>query len=97
MASFEEDVAKLNIKSIIITTILSALGFLVALSWRDAIQKTIEIFVPSGEGLSYMYFAAFIITVISVVIAVILLKIQKADLIPSALEKKIRRVKEEDK
>lgn len=86
MAKFEEEAAKFNIKTIVITMILSSFGFLVAMSWRDAIKGTIEIFIPKQESLIYIYFAAFLITTIAVVVTYILVKLQKIDILP---EKKI--------
>jgi len=91
MADFEEHAAKLDIKSIVITMILSAFGFLVALQWRDAIKDTIDLFVPKGEGLVYTYTAAILVTVIAVVVTYVLVKIQKTNLIPDRYEEKVRK------
>ena len=90
MASFEEQAASLNIKGIIITMILSALGFLVALSWRDVIKETIEMFLPKGEGLIWKYISAISITIIAVIATIILIKLQKADIIPDEYEEKLK-------
>ena len=90
MAKFEEHAAKLDVKSIVVTMILSALGFLTALAWRDAIRDTIDLFVPTGEGLTFTYFAAILVTIIAVVVTFVLVKLQKANLIPDHLEKKIK-------
>ena len=91
MASFEEEAAQLNIKSIVITMVLSALGFLVALAWRDAIQQTIDLLVPKGEGLSYTYIAAILVTVIAVIITFVLIKLQKVSLIPKEMKERFRK------
>ena len=90
MATFEEEAEKGNIKNIVIMMILSALGFLVALAWRDAIQKSIEQWVPAREGLSYMYLVATLVTVIAVVISYILIKIQKANIVPDQWEERLK-------
>jgi len=90
MEEFKEHASKLDIKSIVVTMILSALGFLVALAWRDAIQQSIELFVPSGEGLAYTYLAAILVTVIAVVVTFVLIRLQKMDLIPSKYEEKLK-------
>lgn len=88
----QESAKRLDIKTIVITMILSALGFLVALAWRDAIQQTIDLLVPKGEGLSYTYIAAMMVTIIAVVVTIILIKLQKIDLIPEAkLKERIRK------
>ena len=91
MSDFEEHVENLNIKSIVITMILSAFGFLVALAWRDAIKESIDLFVPTGEGVFYTYVAAILVTVIAVVVTFVLIKIQKTDIIPDRLEKRDRK------
>ncbi len=83
-----QELKTLNIKTIIITTILSAFSFLVALTWRDAIQKTINTFLPEGEGLYYDYLAAIIITMLAVVVTYTVLHIEKRDIIPDKFEKK---------
>ncbi|HDD45949.1 MAG TPA: hypothetical protein ENG42_00590 [Candidatus Aenigmarchaeota archaeon] len=90
MAKFEEEVEKLNIKGIIITMVLSALGFLVAFSWRDAIKETIELFLPKSEGLLWKYISAIIITAIAVITSYILIKLQRANIVPDKYEEKIK-------
>lgn len=89
--TLENELKKLNLKTIITTTILSAFGFLVALAWRDAIQKTIDILIPQGEGLFYNYLAALVVTIIAIVATYILLHIQNRDLIPDKYENRLKR------
>jgi len=91
MVDFEEHAAKLDIKSIVITMILSSFGFLVALNWRDAIKETIDLFVPTGEGLTYTYLAAVLVTIIAVVVTFVLVKLQRANIIPDRLEEKVKK------
>jgi hypothetical protein len=88
--ALEQELKKLDIKTILITTILSAFGFLVALTWRDAIQKTIDVLLPKGEGLLFTYLAAIVVTVIAVIATYILLQIQKRDIIPDKYENRIK-------
>jgi ATP/ADP translocase len=62
-----EDKAKsLDLKGVMLGLIISSFSFVMALFWRDAIKETIVKFVPEGEGLTYMYIAAIIVTAISV-------------------------------
>lgn len=89
--ALEQELKELKIKTIVIATILSAFGFLVALSWRDAIQKTIDLLLPEGEGLFYTYLAAILVTIIAVIATYILLQIQKRDIIPDKYEDRIKR------
>ena len=91
MGGFEEHAEKMDIKSIVITMILSSLGFLLALAYRDAIQQTIDLFVPKGEGLFYTWLAAIVITFIAVAITFVVIRLQKMDIIPDKYEEKIKR------
>ena len=79
---FEQAAAEFKIKSIMVTMILSAIGFLVALQWRDTIRETIDKLIPPGEGLLYSYTVSIAITIGAVIVTYILLKIEKTDLIP---------------
>ena len=70
-----DDIKKIKEQKIIVeyekqvrTFIMSALGFVAALAWRDAIQQTISKLIPLEEGLTYQYFNAIIITFIAVII-----------------------------
>ena len=80
MDEFEKAVGELKLKDIVVSSILTGLGFLVALTWRDAIQQTINFFVPTGDGLLYLYLAAIIVTGVAVAIGYILVRLQKLNL-----------------
>jgi len=91
---FEQAAAKFRIKSIIITMILSALGFLVALQWKDSIKETIDLLIPAGEGLLYSYAVSIGLTVFAVIVTYILLRVEKMDLIPEdKVKTKINKLK----
>ena len=51
-----------------ITLIVSALGFVAALSWNDAIRRTVEVLFPVNGDLVYKYLIAIIVTVIAITI-----------------------------
>ena len=89
MAAFEEDVRKLNVRGAILTSLLAALGFVVAFAWRDAIQKTVDLIAPEGESLLYQYFSAFIVTVVAILLAFIILKLNS---ILESKEKEFKKV-----
>ncbi len=76
MTSLEESAKKLDFRGMMLTSIVTALSFVVGLFWRDAISDTINQIVPGGEGLFYKYLTAIIVTVIVVVIAYVLIKSQ---------------------
>lgn len=67
MAAIEEKAKTLDIKGVILTLIISSFGFVAALFWRDAIKDMIAEIVPEGEGLTYSFAAAIIVTIIAVV------------------------------
>ncbi|MBR9682278.1 MAG: hypothetical protein GOV02_01260 [Candidatus Aenigmarchaeota archaeon] len=83
---FEEHAEQLSIKGAMITLMLSSMGFVVALIWRDAIQRTIDVFFPAQEGLIYAYGIAFAVTVAAVFTAFALIKIKNVNIIPDELE-----------
>ncbi len=84
--SLQEHAEEMSIKKIMITMMLSALGFIIAFQWRDVIKETIELFVPGGEGLIYKWIAAFVFTLIGALLAIILVKLQRVNIIPDKYE-----------
>ncbi|MDD5416461.1 MAG: DUF5654 family protein [Candidatus Aenigmarchaeota archaeon] len=80
MEDFEKAVGELEIKDIVIGAIMTGLGFRVAVTWRDAIQVSINYFVPHGEGLAYSYLAAIIVTLFAFGFGYILIKVQKVNI-----------------
>ncbi len=65
MAKIEEEAKNLNIRGVFLAAIVSALSFVAALFWRDAVSATIDKIIPAGEGLYYKYMAAVIVTIIA--------------------------------
>jgi uncharacterized membrane protein len=63
--------AKREIKKNIITAIVAAFGFIIALVWRDAIKeavdKLVEVAGLTGSGYLYTILTAVIITVVCVI------------------------------
>lgn len=94
MRTLEEYADSLEIKKIITSMMLSALGFIVAFQWRDVIKETIEVFLPPGEGMLYKWLAAIVFTLIAAGFAIILVKIHKANIIPDNYEPQKRLAKE---
>ena len=56
---------------------MSAFGFMIALFWRDAITATINKVIPEGEGLTYQFSVAILVTLIAVVAIFIISKYLK--------------------
>ncbi|MFH1420376.1 MAG: DUF5654 family protein [Candidatus Aenigmatarchaeota archaeon] len=76
MAGLEEHAQKLDFRGLFVTSIITALAFVIGLFWRDAIIGTIDAVLPQGEGLIYKYVAAIVVTLIVVVIAYVLMHAQ---------------------
>jgi hypothetical protein len=91
MVNIEKDAEEFDVKGIVITMILSAVGFLTALTWRDAIKITIEEFIPAGDGLAYSYYAAGLVTLFAIVTTYILIKIRKTNIIPDEYEESFKK------
>src|SRR3989338_742191 len=76
MKSLEQYAEKLDFRGLVISSIITALSFVVGLFWKDAIQITIDLYFKPGEGLLYIYIAAIIITIAVAVIAFLLIRSQ---------------------
>lgn len=88
--SFEKHAEEMDLKGLMVTMVISALGFLVALQWRDAIKLTIDTFLPGGEGIMYSYMVALVVTIAAAVVAFILMRIKNADIIPDRYESRVK-------
>ena len=42
MSDFKENIEKLNIRGIIMSSVMTAFGLVVALSWKDAINELVN-------------------------------------------------------
>jgi len=86
MADFTEHAEKLEVKKMVISMILTALAFVVAFQWRDVIKETIELVLPPGEGMVYKWLVAIAFTLVAAGLAIVLVKIQKMNIVPDHLE-----------
>ncbi len=79
MADTFEEKAKhyMSVRTVVLTSIVSALGFVLALFWNDAVKSAIEQIIPAGDTLPAKFIAAIIVTVAVVVIIYILIHSQK--------------------
>ncbi len=66
--------AKVTIRNIIQTSIVTAFIITVALIWKDVIIDIIELFVPPTEELAYKFVVAVIATVIVIIAIYIILE-----------------------
>lgn len=74
----EDKISKMSdIRTLVMTSIISALALVVGLFWNDAIKAAIEQIVPQGEGLFYKFLAALIVTIVVVIVIYIIIHSQR--------------------
>ncbi len=75
MANVDEKTKQLmDIRTLMLASITSALAFVVGLFWNDAIKSAIEEFLPRGEGIAAKFVSAVIVTVLVVVVVYLLFR-----------------------
>jgi len=79
MNDFRENVAKLNVRGIIISAVMTAFGLVVALSWKDAINALVVRIIPSGSASSLLgqFITAIAVTILVVALATTVLRINR--------------------
>lgn len=79
MSDFRENVEKLNIRGIVMASIMTAFGLVVALSWKDAINALVARIIPSGDANSLLslFITASAVTLLVVVLASVVLRINR--------------------
>ena len=50
MSDFKENIEKLNIRGIIMSSVMTAFGLVVALSWKDAINELVNSIIPNSDS-----------------------------------------------
>tara|TARA_B110000438_G_C15559102_1_gene540315 strand:+ start:286 stop:573 length:288 start_codon:yes stop_codon:yes gene_type:complete len=88
MSDFKDNIEKLNIRGIIMSSVMTAFGLVVALSWKDAINELVASIIPEGANSSLlgMFITALAVTLLVSALATFALKFNKK------LEKQIERV-----
>ena len=84
----QEDFEKLNMRGIVISSIMTAFGLVVALAWKDTINATVAYLMPDSDDgtLKGMYITAVAVTALVMGLAMMVLKINVR------VEKEIERV-----
>ena len=87
----KEDFEKLNMRGIVISSIMTAFGLVVALAWKDTIKATVEFLMlwagaSPEETLMGMYITAVAVTALVMGLAMVVLKLN------ARVEKEIDRV-----
>ena len=73
----QEDFEKLNMRGIVISSVMTAFGLVVALAWKDTINATVEYLMRGYGGddtLKGMYITATAVTALVMCLAVLVLK-----------------------
>jgi len=75
----QEDFEKLNMRGIVISSIMTAFGLVVALAWKDTINATVDYLMPNSDDgtLKGMYITATAVTALVMGLAVLVLKANK--------------------
>ena len=79
MNDFRENVEKLNVRGIVMASVMTAFGLVVALSWKDAINALVARIIPSGDGESLLslFITASAVTLLVMVLASMALRINR--------------------
>mgnify|MGYP003320127671 FL=1 len=79
MGISEEDFEKLNMRGIVISSIMTAFGLVVALAWKDTINATVAYLMPDNDDgtLKGMYISAVAVTFLVMGLAILVLNINK--------------------
>ena len=73
----KEDFEKLNMRGIVISSMMTAFGLVVALAWKDTINATVAYLMPDNDDgtLKGMYITAVAVTALVMGLAMLVLKI----------------------
>ncbi len=71
MADFKENIEKLNVRQIVMSSVMTAFGLVVALVWKDTIVATVDYLLPNtADGtLQGMYISALAVTMLVIILA----------------------------
>ncbi len=77
MSDFRENIDNLNVRGIIISSVVAAFGLVVALNWKDAVNALVGRIIPSGSASSLLgqFIAATAVTLLVVALAMTVLRI----------------------
>ena len=71
MADFKENVENLNVRQIVMSSVMTAFGLVVALVWKDTIVATVDYLLPNTDDgtLQGMYISAIAVTILVILLA----------------------------
>ena len=74
-----ENVEKLNVRGIVLSSVMTAFGLVVALVWKDTIIATVDYLLPNTDDgtLQGMYISATAVTLLVIVLAKFAIKLNE--------------------
>jgi len=71
VSDFKENIEKLNVRQIVLSSVMTAFGLVVALVWKDTIIATVDYLLPNTDDgtLQGMYISAIAVTVLVMILA----------------------------
>ncbi len=71
MSDFKENIEKLNVRQIVLSSVMTAFGLVVALVWKDTIIATVDYLLPNTDDgtLQGMYISAIAVTALVMALA----------------------------
>ena len=71
MADFKDNVENLNVRQIVMSSVMTAFGLVVALVWKDTIVATVDYLLPNTDDgtLQGMYISAIAVTILVILLA----------------------------
>ena len=71
MSDFKENIEKLNVRGIVLSSVMTAFGLVVALVWKDTIIATVDYLLPNTDDgtLQGMYISAIAVTALVMALA----------------------------
>ncbi len=79
MADFKDNVENLNVRQIVMSSVMTAFGLVVALVWKDTIVATVDYLLPNTDDgtLQGMYISAIAVTILVVLLAKFAINLNK--------------------
>ena len=71
MADFKDNIENLNVRQIVMSSVMTAFGLVVALVWKDTIVATVDYLLPNTDDgtLQGMYISAIAVTILVISLA----------------------------
>ena len=88
MADFKDNIENLNVRQIVMSSVMTAFGLVVALVWKDTIVATVDYLLPNTDDgtLQGMYISAIAVTILVILLAKVAINLNQR------AEKEIERV-----